>query len=700
MAETPFERLHPALQHHIVNSLQWQRLRPLQEEAIGPVLEGVHSLLVAPTAGGKTEAAVFPLLSRALAEGWPPLSILYVCPLRALLNNLEIRLAWLFGLVGRRVAVWHGDVPPGTRREIQRELPDLLLTTPESIEVMLVSRGVDHERLFAGLRAVVVDEVHAFAGDDRGWHLLSVLERVSRLVGRPLQRVGLSATIGNPVQLLSWLAGSASGQRQVVAPPAPPSEEPEVELDYVGDLPNAALLLSRLHRGEKRLVFCDSRSQVEDLSFRLRERGVSTFVSHGSLGVDERRAAERAFADGRDCTIVATSTLELGIDVGDLDRVVQIDAPGTVSSFLQRLGRTGRRPDARRNLLFLALGSDDLLRGAGLIDLWKRGWVEPLQPPPLPYSILSQQLLALAVQLSGYPRAAWLDWIGGMPGFASLPHAGRERVVDYLVEQGWLYEEHGVLSLGAEGDSRFRGKGFLELLSVFTTAPLIRVLHGRYELGFVDEATFQLKTSEGGQVLLLGGRAWRVLQIEWKDREAFVEPVEAVGRSVWLGGGIPLGFELCQAMKRVLLESTVEPHLTLRARKALDDLRGEFLWVDADRTTLRRESPGRARWWTFAGLRANATLGDALVRAGQPVTSRDNLSLTLDVSAGMPNLGSLVPSAGEADQLRPDGLADSALDSLKFAFCTPRELCIEGLRERLSDPGAVRAIVAEEVVVA
>jgi ATP-dependent Lhr-like helicase len=207
---------------------------------------------------------------------------------------------------------------------------------------MLVSRRGDRVGLFGRVRAVVVDELHAFAGDDRGWHLLAVLERVTRLAGAEPQRVGLSATIGNPAELLEWLAGKCAGPRRVIADQESQSAAPEIGLDYIGSLDNAAEVIARLHAAEKRLVFLDSRARVEALAAGLRGRGVRTFVSHGSLGLDERRRAEEAFAAGEDCVIVATSTLELGVDVGDLDRVIQVDAPTTVSAFLQRLGRTGR----------------------------------------------------------------------------------------------------------------------------------------------------------------------------------------------------------------------------------------------------------------------------------------------------------------------------------------------------------------------
>ncbi len=214
------DRLHPVIVHHLVNSLGWKDLRSLQGQSVGPVLDGKDALLLAPTAGGKTEAAVFPLLTAMETQRWSGLSVLYLCPLKALLNNLAPRLELYAGWLGRRVAVWHGDVAASARQRLLRDPVDILLTTPESLEAMLISVKVDPARFFADLRAVVIDEVHAFGSDDRGWHLLAVLERLSRIAGHPVQRIGLSATIGNPVDLLGWLQGSGRAVRpaEVVAP--------------------------------------------------------------------------------------------------------------------------------------------------------------------------------------------------------------------------------------------------------------------------------------------------------------------------------------------------------------------------------------------------------------------------------------------------------------------------------------------------
>ena len=406
MTEQPsgFDALAPSVQHHIANSLGWPGLRPLQEAAAAPLVAGKDAILLAPTAGGKTEAATFPLLTRMSTEDWRGTSVLYVCPLRALLNNLQPRLSSYAQWLGRAAEVRHGDTTAGQRRQLQAQPPDILLTTPESLEAMLVSTVTSPQLQFENLRAVVVDEVHAFAGDDRGWHLQGVLSRLDAIAGRPLQRIGLSATVGNPQELLRWLRGPGRDGDASVIDPGGAGKHSDVRLDWVGSLENAAEVISRLHRGEKRLVFADSRRSVESLTLSLRERRVETFASHSSLSVDERRRSEQAFAEAQDTVIVATSTLELGIDVGDLDRCLQIGAPRTVASMLQRLGRTGRRADTARNMLFLGTTEEEFLRACGLLLLWSEGYVEPIQPPPMPYHVIAQQILGLTLQRRALSR--------------------------------------------------------------------------------------------------------------------------------------------------------------------------------------------------------------------------------------------------------------------------------------------------------
>jgi ATP-dependent Lhr-like helicase len=681
------DRLHPGVVHHIVNTLGWSSLRPMQQAAIEPLVDGVDALLLAPTAGGKTEAAVFPMLTAMIENGWRGLSVLYVCPLRALLNNLHPRVDAYAKWVGRTAGLWHGDTSQTLRRRMRVERPDILLTTPESLESLLVSPLVNPHEFFADLRAVIVDEVHAFAGDDRGWHLLAVLERASRLANRPLQRIGLSATVGNPDQLLDWLQGAGNAHRPAVVLAPPPSTAPasaDVCLDYVGSIPNAATVIGALHRGEKRLVFCETRNQVEQLALALRAESVTTFVSHSSLSVDERHQAEKAFAEARDCVIVSTSTLELGIDVGDLDRVIQLDAPRTVASFLQRLGRTGRRPGNTRNMLFLASTRDALLRGAGLLSLWRDGFVEPVQAPPSPRHIAAQQILALCLQEGRVGENVWPQWWDNLPIFDETA----SDIAGWLVETGHLERDGGMLFIGPEAERRYGRRNFMELLAVFTAAPEFVVMHGRQEVGGADPLMLMRKV-DGPRVLALGGRAWRVTHIDWPRRRCYVEAADLPARSLWQGALPPEAFELSQAQRTVLLGTTPDVELSQRATKnlaALRDEAGHRVW-EAGTVVERRDD--EQWWWTWAGGRGNATLAAALDRVVDIEGRPENHRLRLRSEVQPAELRAAIDEM-MASELPAPVVVEEAVRELKFGEILPPELATRTLAERLGDGSAAR----------
>lgn len=685
------DRLHPVIVHHLVNTLGWRSLRPMQQEALDPLLSGQDALCLAPTAGGKTEAACFPLLTSMEQHGWQGLSVVYVCPLKALLNNLLPRLEMYTSWLGRRVAVWHGDVSASTRRRILRDPPDILLTTPESLESMLVSVNVDHRQLFAGLRAVVVDEVHTFAGDDRGWHLLAVLERLGRVAERPLQRVGLSATVGNPEELLSWLQGSGRDRRPatVVAPEAPGGVHGDVELDYVGSVENAATVIATLHRGEKRLVFCDSRALVEELGAALRGRGVTTFLSHASLSADERRRAEQAFAEARDCVIVSTSTLELGIDVGDLDRVVQVNSPGSVASFLQRLGRSGRRAGSSRNCLFLALDEWQLLWAAGLLHLWGSGYVEPVAPPPEPQHIVAQQLLALCLQESTIGRALWHEEWNGLAPF----DRGSEPIQRYLVDEGFLDRDGELLFLSPQAEDHFGRQHFMDMMAVFTAPPQFTVLSGRQEIGRTDPALLTEKI-DGPRLLLLGGRSWKVTWIDWKRRRCFVESVDSGGRARWHTPGVSgVEFALARATRDVLLGTDPPVRLTQRAQRVLAEVRDEHGLTAHPAGTVISRTDSDIRWWTWAGYRANATLAATFGSLTDEKQRVDDASIRLrgDLTRGMWQAG----TADAAARLSLPDVDERALHGLKFNEALPHQLAVATLSARLADLDNAGTVLGE-----
>ena len=694
---TELDLLHPVLVHHIVNSLGWRSLRPLQQEAIRPLLDGEDALLLAPTAGGKTEAAAFPFLTAMERQRWTGLSVLYVCPLKALLNNLLPRLETYAGWIGRRVALWHGDTSAPARQRILRDPPDILLTTPESLEAMLVSVKVEQRQLFAGLHAIVVDEVHAFAGDDRGWHLLAVLERLTRVAGRPIQRVGLSATIGNPADLLTWLQGSGRGERtaHVIAPEITQSSggppPGDIELDYVGSVDNAATVIAALHPGEKRLVFCDSRQLVELIGAALRSRGVTTFLSHASLSLDERRRAEQAFAEARDCVIVSTSTLELGIDVGDLDRVIQINAPLTVASFLQRLGRTGRRPGSRRNCLFLAITKDSLLQAAGLLELWTRGYVEPVSAPPEPRHIVAQQLLALCLQEHQVGRNLGSEAWNSLPPF---DHSA-EPIARYLLAEGFVERDGEMLFIGPKAEDRFGRRHFMDMTAVFTSPPQFTVLEGRREIGRTDPALLTQKI-DGPRLLLLGGESWRVTWIDWKRRRCFVEHAEGGGKARWQGEGTAaVSFAMSRAERDVLLGTDPTVKLTDRTKKVLAELRvDEYATVHPAGTMITRQGTD-VRWWTWAGYRTNATLAATLSDLIDEKQRCDDNSIRLrtDLTHDMWRAG----TTDAAQRLCLPDVDERALAGLKFGEALPHRLAVATLATRLADLDGAAKVLDEPV---
>ncbi|MCM3687699.1 DEAD/DEAH box helicase [Kocuria rosea] len=682
--------LDEAIEYHVVNSLGWSNLRPLQAASVEPVRSGADCVLIAPTAGGKTEAAVFPLLSSMVQEEWHGLSVLYVTPLRALLNNLHPRITKYGDWLGRRVGLWHGDVSDTARRRILADPPDILLTTPESIEAMLVSRRVDHNRLFPGLRAIVVDELHSFAASDRGWHLLGVLARLERIAGRPIQRVGLSATVGNPQAIGRWLQSGQTttrlGERKlrvVFEENAASAPEPEVLLDYVGSVANAAKVVTALHRGEKRLVFCESRRVSEQLAFELRALGVETFVSHSSLSAEERRRSEQAFAEAQNTVIVATSTLELGIDIGDLDRVIQIDAPRTVASFLQRLGRTGRRAGTRRNMLFLATSSDTFLEAAGLLLLWKRGFVEPITPPPHPRHLTAQQLLALALQEGAYGAHTWREWWGSL----ELMDDGDE-VLAYLRDEGFLVEDGGLLMIGPAAEKAFGRRHFMELLTSFDAEKELRVVSGNKELGFISPLALPREGSEklDAKPILMNGRAWRVEHVNWERFEVVVSPVTYKGDVRWHSDAIALSFEMMRAQRDVVLGETPDVPLSRRASERLDLVREmRFNQVSGDGIVLER-SGHDTHLWTWAGLKANETLRAGLGGAEGP--SYNDVMILRD--------------AGDLWQLADISFDDvlprvpvEMVEKLKFSAALPEATAVKTLSERFADRVGAATAAAE-----
>jgi ATP-dependent Lhr-like helicase len=686
MAEEAFDRLCPALRYHVVHTLGFSGLRPVQELTAHAILDGDNCVVLAPTAGGKTEAAFLPLLSRMHAADWVAPSVIYLSPIKALLNNQEARLERLAGMLSRRVFKWHGDVNANARGRFVHDPADILMTTPESLEVMLVSSRIPSRQLFRGLEAVVIDEVHAFAGDDRGAHLVSLLERLQRHAGRDIQRIGLSATVGNPAEILAWLQGTSRRPGRLVDPPRPPAA-PEVRLDWVATLPNAARVIAELDPGKKRLAFVDSRRRVEQLGEALQAAGVKTFLMHSSVSADERRQAERAFESGGDCVIVATSTMELGIDVGDLDAVYQIDAPPSVASFLQRMGRTGRRSGTKQRCTFLCTKDEDLTLSAALLRLWARGYVEPVSPERAAFHVLAQQMMALCLQENGVPVSDWWAWVAGAASFAAVTARERELLLGRMLGEGILMETGGRLILGSRGEALYGRKNFEALYGVFEAPPLLSVRWAQREVGSVDAHFLQAMTPASRFVL--SGRPWEIAAVDWRKGVCEVVPAPEGKHLNWLGRPKFVSRRLCEEMRLLLLDEADDVWWTKRAREAMRAERAAWTFL-ADEARPIVDGETETVWHTFLGGRANNLLARMLQeRLGEQVVP-GNLAIKLRGEAARSGTAVreatralLAPGAvSEADAIRHvEGCARGELS--RFQPCLPEELALRFLSRRL-----------------
>ena len=513
--------------------------------------------------------------------------------------------------------------------------------------------------------------------------MLAVLARIERLTQRPLQRIGLSATVGNPHELLTWFTAGRGGT--VVGAGALQSAG-DVLADYVGSVGNAVTVLSRLHRGERRLIFADSRARVEDLALGLRAAGVRTFVSHGSLSVDERRQAEAAFANEPDCAIVATSTLELGIDVGDLDRVVQIGAPPSVASFLQRMGRTGRRVSTTRNCLFLATDEAELLLALGICRLWRNGLVESVNPVPRPAHLFAQQIMALALQEGGIVHADLGAWLGST--FDVLAPDDKESVLDHMLATGMLHSDAGVLGLGPRAEREFGRRHFADLVVSFSSPLVLTVMLGSSELGSVHPLALTPQRDGGKLNILLAGRSWQVLDVDWQRRRVSVIAAKDTGRARWLGGGRSASFAICKAAEAIVAGEELGCQLSRRASAKLDDVRDRLEFIDGVSIPLVSDGEGNVRIWTFAGGLANAALAQSMPGTSARADDFSIVVRTSDTAIVAEALTKL-----DAGSVRPV-ISQDAVEGLKFSACLPGVLATEVIQCRLLDREGIKNIIS------
>ena len=619
MAEGVFSKLHESLQTAL-DEKGWTPT-PVQQVTQDEILTGGDRLIVAPTGSGKTMAAMLPLLDRCLNEKWEGMSILYITPLRALNRDVDRRLEEITNAVGLRLGLRHGDTTQSERNKQVRKPPNVMITTPETFQIMFT--GSKLRELLRSVRAVVIDELHDMADGERGWQLSVGISRLESFIGREVQKIGLSATIGNPKQVAKWLSKKADSIIAV----APRSTELSVDAviqmpeDEIGSLelaisPRAHATLRGLaeiiSKKSPCLIFVNSRNSAETVSQRLSAIApdLSIGVHHGSLARDTRTQMENDLREGNLQGLVCTSSLELGIDVGSVNHIVQIRSPRSVDRMLQRVGRADHRLGGIGRGNLLSWESDDLFESAVIARKAIAGEIEPVEWRNRPLSVAANQIVMMihshgalsieevseaisgACQFEGWTREDTIS-IGNV-----LADRWVIRCVDDPSEVPWYRWPHDVwkelekhskkaipeqpklaydeepteemTKLSFEVPPRF-AKGWLSRsgrtrewvgkhLSMIPDKQSYRVRDAvtRQPLGNVDEA-FVLSLNDGGEDqdgtqrrFVMAGRTWIVVDADPEQNELLVAPVSDQGHAPqWVGELPPTPAEVAREAGRL-----------------------------------------------------------------------------------------------------------------------------------------------------
>ena len=607
-----FERYAPFIQDYIYRS-GWRSLRAVQNAA-GEAIFGTEDnvLLTASTASGKTEAAFFPILTLLEENPSSSVGVLYIAPLKALINDQFGRLNELCEEAGISVTRWHGDAAASRKQKLLRHPSGILQITPESLEALLINRHMEIPSLFGDLRFIVIDEIHSLLRADRGLQTFCLIERLCRLAGCSPRRVGLSATIGHPEDAGRFLAAGSGrgtiiprfdGGREVwrlsmehfynTAPqadegkPAPahtPLAEAPADRAPANADPGIGYIFEHT-KGKKCLVFTNSREECESVCQTLRQyceanREPDRFlIHHGNLSASYRESAEEEMKDDESLmSVCATATLELGIDIGRLERAFQIDAPFTVSGFLQRMGRTGRRGDPPEMWFVMREDHQEaramlleripwyLIQGIALVQLYaEERFVEPPRMDRLPYSLLYHQTMSTLASLGEMSPGELASRVLTLSCFQRITQDDYRLLLRHLLETGHISRtENGGLILGLAGERVISSYKFY---AVFQENIEYTVRADSEQLGTI------VKPPPVGDKIAIAGRVWAVDEVDHKRREVYCTLVK---------GNIPAFFGLVagdihthilEKMRAVLAEERQYPYLMPHAVCRLTEAR-------------------------------------------------------------------------------------------------------------------------------
>lgn len=639
------ENIHPNLKRCIIEK-GWKGFSEIQKLAFPIIYNGEDCIIEAPTSGGKTEAVLFPTLSRVSKNKKEGIRILYLAPLKALLNNIDKRAEEYTKECGLHSFKWHGDVSQTKKVNEFNDPSELLLTTPESLEAILLRKSNWNE-VFKNLESIIIDETHNFASGDRGIHLLSILERLEYELEQTPQRIAVTATIGNPDDMLIWLAGKKRNKGKRIYATSKTDKEKDFKVHFYDEEKDEDAwikLYDKMYEelpNKKSLIFINSRSESEsiasiinDKNFEINSRNpVKIRTHHSSVSKFFREQAEFLISVKNESglqAIINTSTLELGIDIGELDQVIQINSLSCSSSLLQRVGRTGRRENKPQILKSFVSRKNDFLILMAVINLTLSGKCEKIYFYKKSFHILAHQIICLSLQKNGI--TADLVWIilSNAYCFTGISRVEFDELISYMIQVKMLKLVDSELVIAEECEKKFLGSNWRRLFAVFDSAHMYEVTNGKNQVGTLD-ANF-VEGRDLPFIFMLGGMEWIAYDIKYKARQVVAQKTKSGQAPKWrTASGTEIPFETAQEIGRILFSQEKPSYLNTLGTETLQSLRDENKVINwkSGLIIISKTSTEEYEIYTFGGCKINRTLALLLEIYNIGVTSSDHISINV-----------------------------------------------------------------------